>query len=573
VVQGGSTITQQLAKNLFLTNERSIERKIKEAFLALWLEQRLTKQEILSLYLDRAYMGGGVFGIQAAAQFYFGKNVQDVTLAEAAMLAGLFKAPTKFAPHINLPAARARANDVLNNMVEAGFLTENQILAAKRNPATAIANGDSESPDYYLDYAFQEMKKLAAGGKFGNETALVVKTSFDPDIQRQTDVAMEQTIREEGESRNISQGAAVIMEPDGAIRALYGGRDYGESQFNRATNALRQPGSSFKPYVYAAALNTGQFEPETRVSDRRTCIGDWCPQNYTKSYSGQMSLSTALARSINTIPVQLTTAIGNGSNRNGRTILIDMVHRLGIDTNIVSVPSLPLGSTELTVLDQATGFSVFANGGQKMGNYAAVEVRDLKGTLIYTHDKDGVRPEKVLSTDIVGKLNRMMSRVVSEGTGTRARLPGLVAAGKTGSTSSYKDIWFVGYTAQMVGAVWFGNDDTSPMREGTTGGLIAAPTWRMIMEFAHEGRPVKPLPGFESGADTLSAPKPEKAPAGEGIVAVSRAPTMSRRSADAIVALDGLLRDGIVRSTGGVQTIAKPDNAILGITPIEPLQR
>ena len=254
-MQGGSSITQQLAKNLFLNNERTIERKVKEAFLAIWLETRLTKNEILKLYLDRAYMGGGAFGVDAAAQYYFNKSARDVNLAEAAMLAGLFKAPTRFAPHVNLPAARARANVVLDNLVEAGFMTEGQVFGARRNPATAVDRRDERVANYYLDYAFDEMKKLVATfPKSLHERVFVVRTGLDVNLQREAENAVESMLRQYGDDYKARQAGAVVLDLDGAVRAMVGGRDYGQSQFNRATDALRQPGSSFKPYVYATAL-------------------------------------------------------------------------------------------------------------------------------------------------------------------------------------------------------------------------------------------------------------------------------------------------------------------------------
>src|SRR5204863_5662544 len=258
VVQGGSTITQQLAKNLFLNNERTIERKVKEAFLAIWLETRLTKNEILKLYLDRAYMGGGAFGVDAAAQFYFNKSAREVNLAEAAMLAGLFKAPSRYAPHVNLPAARARANVVLDNLVEAGFLTEGQVFGARRNPALAVDRRDERSPNYYLDWAFDEMKKLVDSlPKTVQERVFVARLAVDLNLQKNTERASENSLRQYGREYHAKQGAAVLMDTDGSVRAMVGGRDYGESQFNRATDALPQPASSFKPYVYATALGNG----------------------------------------------------------------------------------------------------------------------------------------------------------------------------------------------------------------------------------------------------------------------------------------------------------------------------
>ena len=308
--QGGSSITQQLAKNLFLNNERTIERKVKEAFLAIWLETRLTKNEILKLYLDRAYMGGGTFGVDGAAHFYFNKSARDVNLAEAAMLAGLFKAPTKYAPHINLPAARARANVVLDNLVDAGFMTEGQVFGARRNPAIAVDRRDENSPNYYLDWAFDEMRKLVdTFPKSYTERVFVVRTAIDMNVQRAAEEAIENQLRQFGRDYHATQAATVVADLDGGVRAMVGGRDYGASQFNRAVDAYRQPGSSFKPYVYTTALLNG-FKPNSIVVDGPVCIGNWCPQNYGHSYSGAVTLTQAITRSINVVPVKLSIALG-----------------------------------------------------------------------------------------------------------------------------------------------------------------------------------------------------------------------------------------------------------------------
>src|SRR5438309_6433178 len=323
VRQGGSSITQQLAKNLFLSNERTIERKVKEAYLAVWLETRLTKNEILKLYLDRAYMGGGAFGVDGASQYYFGKSGRDVNLAEAAMLAGLFKAPTRFAPHINLPAARARANVVLDNLVEAGFMTEGQVFGARRNPATAVDRRDEAAPNYYLDFAFDEMRKLVDTlPKSITERAFVVRTALDPGLQRTAEQAVENSLRQYGRDYHAKQAAAVIADLDGGVRAMVGGRDYGASQFNRAVDAMRQPGSSFKPYVYATALMNG-FKPTSVVVDGPVCIGNWCPHNYSGGYSGPVTLTQAITASINIIPVKLSIALGNGNAKIGRAKIIE----------------------------------------------------------------------------------------------------------------------------------------------------------------------------------------------------------------------------------------------------------
>ena len=365
VVQGGSSISQQLAKNLFLTNERTIERKVKEAFLAMWLEVRLPKNEILKLYLDRAYMGGGTFGVDAAAQYYFNKSARDVNLAEAAMLAGLFKAPSRFAPHINLPAARARANVVLDNLVEAGFMTEGQVFGARRNPAMAVDRRDERSPNYYLDWAFDEMKKLANNlPKSVHERVFVVRLSLDVGVQKHAERTVESLLKQYGRDYRVKQAAAVLMDIDGGVRAMVGGRDYSESQFNRATDAARQPGSSFKPYVYATALMSGGFKPTSVVVDSPVCIGNWCPKNYSGGHSGAMTLTQAITRSINVIPVKLSIALGNGNPKIGREKIRQLARKAGIRSPLPDTPSMPIGADEVTVLDHTGGYTMFVNIGK-----------------------------------------------------------------------------------------------------------------------------------------------------------------------------------------------------------------
>ncbi|HEY8565899.1 MAG TPA: PBP1A family penicillin-binding protein [Beijerinckiaceae bacterium] len=545
-VQGGSSLTQQLAKNLFLSNERTLERKIKEAFLAVWLEFHLSKNEILKLYLDRAYMGGGAFGAAAAAEYYFGKSVKDISLAEAAMLAGLFKAPTKYAPHVNLPAARARANDVLTNMVEAGFLTEGQIQTARRNPASPVDRKRETTPDYYLDWAFEEVKKLADAGKLGNDRVLVVKTPLDISMQRKGEETLETLLRQQGRQYDADQGALVVMDVDGAVRVMVGGRDYGQSQFNRATDALRQPGSSFKPFVYAAALTAiPRYRPNSVVVDSPVCIGNWCPQNYNRSYSGSMPMTTALAKSINSIPVKFSVEIGRAVSRDqnsakaGRAVIIDTARRMGLTHPLADSTSLPIGAAEVTVLDMTAAYAVFANGGRKATPYAAYEVRNSNGDVIYRRDRD-VQPPQVLSTRVVADMNQMMVKVVEEGTGRRALLDGVRVAGKTGTTNAYRDAWFVGYTGNMAAAVWFGNDDHTSTNN-MTGGTLPATAWHDVMAFAHQNLEIKPIPGLEAekpsavAANKPAAPQPGEAPA----VAPG---ALSRRSFEVIDGFGELLR-------------------------------
>jgi penicillin-binding protein 1A len=532
VVQGGSSITQQLAKNLFLTSKRTLERKIKEAYLAVWLEFRLTKPKILELYLDRAYLGGGAFGVEAAARFYFGKSVRDLSLAESAMIAGLFKAPTKFAPHINLPAARGRANIVLGNMVEAGYLTQGQIYAALRNPAKAIDQSRESRPDWYLDYAYDEVKRLAEAGKLGDDRVLTVRTALDTGLQRFADATVEDQLRRQGPSYKADQSAVVIVEPMGALRAMVGGRDYGSSQFNRASDALRQPGSSFKPFVYVAALMTGKFKPTTTVVDSPVCIGDWCPRNYRGTYAGKVPLETALARSLNTVAVKLATAIGNGSPKAGRAKIVETARAMGLTTPLIDTVSLPIGAAEVTVLEMASAYCTFANGGLRAPPYAAVEVANGRGDVIYRHDSDGPRPHRVIDEDTITMMDSMLLKVVEAGTGGRARLDDREVAGKTGTTNGYKDAWFIGFTGNYVGAVWFGNDDDSPM-EKMTGGTLPAATWHEIMAYAHRGVEPKPLPGRPSSAVPHPATANSASPAGEEPT-VRRALGLSARTVEVL---------------------------------------
>ncbi len=500
VVQGGSTLTQQLAKNLFLTNERSLERKIKEAFLALWLEANMSKKEILSLYLDRAYMGGGTFGAAAAAQFYFGKNLTDVTLAESAILAGLFKAPAKYAPHVNLPAARARANTVLSNLVQGGLMTEGQVVGARRNPATVIDREDVKAPDYFLDWAFDEVQRLAKEGKIKDHTVMV-RTTLDTGLQQAAEQAMEGSLREFGEGYKVKQGAMVMIENRGGIRAMVGGRDYGESQFNRATAALRQPGSSFKVYTYSAAMEKG-YKPETLISDAPVTWRGWSPQNYGRSYAGKVTLQTALAKSYNTVPVRLAKDVL------GTQIIADTAKAMGVATPLRTDKTIPLGTSEVTVLDQATGYAVFPAGGMQARRHGIEQVLDYEGTVLYDFDRDEPPAQRVLSEEANSKMNRMLVTIPVEGTARRGALDnGIVSGGKTGTSQSYRDAWYVGFTGNYTTAVWFGNDDFTSMNN-MTGGALPAMTFKRLMDYAHQGMELRPIPGIQNPLPSGSRPQP-----------------------------------------------------------------
>ncbi|MGV2980309.1 transglycosylase domain-containing protein [Camelimonas sp. ID_303_24] len=547
VVQGGSTITQQLAKNIFLSNERSLERKIKEAFLALFLETRLSKPQILKLYLDRVYMGAGNFGAAAAADFYFGKSARDLTLAESAMLAGLFKAPTRYAPHINLPAARARASDVLDNMVDAGMLTAGQVTSAKRNPATALDRKRDFSPDYFLDWAYDDVRAMAEAGKLGDDRVLTVRTTLDPLAQRSAESAIENALRQYGSQWGAAQAGTVVMEPDGAVRALVGGRDYGASQFNRATDSLRQPGSSFKPYVYATALLAGVVTPTSTVVDSPVCIGNWCPANYGRSFAGSMSLTTALVKSINSIPVKLSIMLGKGNARIGRARIIEVAKSMGLEHELRDSTSLPIGSAEVKIIEHTSGFAVFSNGGFRAKAWSAAEIRSSHDQVLWQHDRDAPPPVRVLPANVVTDINVMLTKAVEEGTGRRARIDGVRVAGKTGTTNAYRDGWFGGYTGNYVAAIWMGNDDFSSTNK-MTGGTLPAQTWREMMEPLHRAVRIRPLPGVEPPpAGASQNPPPAIASAADAAV---RADVVSAHSAPALNDI-GALFSGVLKNQSG----------------------
>jgi penicillin-binding protein 1A len=538
VRQGGSSITQQLAKNLFLTNERTIERKVKEAFLALWLESRLTKNEILKLYLDRAYLGGGAFGVDAAAQFYFNKSARDVNLAEAAMLAGLFKAPAKYAPHINLPAARARANVVLDNLVESGMMTEGQVFGARRNPAMALDRRDDRSPNYFLDYAFDEMKKLVGTfPKSMNERVFLVRTSIDSELQRVADDSVESLLKQYGRDYHASQSAMVIADLEGGVRAMVGGRDYTSSQFNRATDALRQPGSSFKPYVYATALEHG-LRPTSVVVDGPVCIGNWCPHNYSGGYGGAMTLTEAMKRSINTIAVKLSITIGNGNAKVGRARIVKNARAMGLRTPLPDTPSLPIGADEVTVLDHTVAFATFPNVGKAVASHPILEVRTGNGEVVWRFDRDGPKPRQVLPEKVALDMVFMMNKAAEEGTGRRAMIDGVRIAGKTGTTNNYRDAWFVGYTGNLVAGVWVGNDDYSSSNR-MTGGSLPAMIWRAAMSYAHQGVELKALPGIPP----TPAARNQVAASEKGPPPPPRPTVLTRRSTDVLVRIERMMED------------------------------
>ncbi len=501
VVQGGSTITQQLAKNLFLTNERTVTRKIQEALLALWLEHKFTKNQILEIYLNRVYLGAGTYGVDAAAHRYFGKSAANVTLYEAAIIAGLLKAPTRFSPARDSEAAAGRAQQVLANMVEAGFINAAQARdAAASEHALARTRQPPPGSRFFADWVAAQLAHL-------NEVQgrdVVVTTTLDPRMQAEAEAAVLQTLDRDGAKSRVSEGSLVAMSPDGAVRAMVGGRDYADSQFNRATQALRQPGSAFKPFVYLAALERG-MTPGDRFNDHRIRIGKWEPHNYENRYVGEVTAAEAIAESINTVAAQVI-------ERAGVDNVIAVAHRLGITAPLSRDDSLALGTSAVTLIDLTSAYAAFASGGIGAWPYGISEIRDSRGTVIYR--RTGAGPGRVIAPDLAGEMNRMLTGVIAYGTGKSAKLD-RPAAGKTGTTQDFRDALFVGYTADLVAGVWFGNDDNAPMRR-VTGGTLPARTWKAFMVKATAGMPVRPLPLGEAPPARVASATPEGSPGGGG---------------------------------------------------------
>ena len=480
VVQGGSTITQQLAKTVFLTPERSLGRKIREALLALWLEHRFTKNQILEIYLNRVYLGAGTYGVDAAAHRYFNKSASRLNLYESAVIAGLLKAPTRFNPTRDKEKTAARAAQVLGLMVETGAIDRAQADAAEKSGSelnrVAIARPGVR---YFADWVADQVRDFAGTG----DRDLTVRTTLDPRMQTTAETVIADVLARHGTRDVVSQGALVAMATDGAVRAMVGGRDYNESQFNRATQAQRQPGSAFKPFVYLAGIEAG-LRPEDRFVDGPVQIGNWRPHNYTGRYLGEMSLADGLAQSINTIAVQV-------AQRAGIPNVIAVANRLGITSDLARDASIALGTNEVNLLELVSAYAPFANGGNGVLAYGITEISDSAGRIVYRRSGNG--PGEVIPPDEVGMMNELLQGVITRGTGKAAALP-RPAAGKTGTTQDYRDAWFIGYTADLVAGVWLGNDDNTPM-DRVTGGSLPAPAWKSFMLAATQGMPVRALPG------------------------------------------------------------------------------
>lgn len=472
IVQGGSTITQQLAKNAFLTPERTLKRKVQEVLLALWLEANFTKDQILTLYLNRVYLGAGAYGVDAASRRYFGKPASRVNMAEAALLAGLLKAPSRYAPTRNLEASRERAQVVLVSMVDAGFIAPGEAARARQNPAgLAQSQSGGRQYRYFADWIVDRLPDFIGP----TDRTLVVETTLAPLVQAAAERSLEKTLSGPGIKVHVGQGAIIALDHDGAVRAMVGGRDYVASQFNRATQARRQPGSAFKPLVYLAGLEAG-LKPESRLRDGPVTVDGWSPKNYAEKYRGEVTLTEALAQSINTVAVQV-------SERAGRRNVADAAIRLGITTDIPSHPSIALGTIEVVPLELASAYVPFANGGRGVLPYGILKIADAEGETLYR--RRGAGAGQVISPAHAAAMTRMLRMTIEQGTGRAAKLD-RPAAGKTGTSQDYRDAWFIGYTADLVAAVWLGNDDARPMR-GVTGGGLPARTWRNFMLAAHKG--------------------------------------------------------------------------------------
>src|SRR5690349_7004531 len=484
VSQGGSTLTQQLAKNLFLTQERTMARKLQEAELALWLERKYSKAEILELYLNRVYFGSGAYGVEAASQRYFGKPAKSVTLPEAAMLAGLVKSPSRLAPNRNPEGAEKRAQTVLAAMAEAKFITEAQAQASIGHPAISVKPAGAGTVNYVADWIGEVLDDLV--GQI--DQSIRVETTIDPKLQAVAEAAVIYELAAKSVKFNVSQGALVAMSPNGAVRAMVGGRNYGESQFNRAVTAKRQPGSAFKPFVYLTAIEAG-LTPDTMRQDAPLDIKGWKPENYTHEYFGAVTLTQALAMSLNTVAVRLGLEVGPAN-------VVRTAHRLGISSKLEPNASIALGTSEVSVLELVGAYAPFANGGLSVTPHVVTRIKTLEGKVLYMRQPE--EANQVIEPRNVAMMNVMMQETLISGTAKKAEIPGWQAAGKTGTSQDFRDAWFIGYTANLVTGVWLGNDDNSPTKKATGGGLPVE-VWSRFMRTALQGVPVASLPNSQWG--------------------------------------------------------------------------
>jgi penicillin-binding protein 1A len=484
VAQGGSTLTQQLAKNLFLTQERTLTRKLQEVLLALWLERKFSKTQILELYLNRVYFGAGAYGIEQASLRYFGKSARQINVAEAAMLAGLVKSPSRLAPTRNFDAAEKRARIVLAAMAELGYVSAATEKIALSKPPRIVAQAGNGAINYVADWIVD-----ALNDTLGHvDEDLIVETSIDYELQTVAEKTLADELAAKGAKAGVEQGVVIAMTPNGAVRAMVGGRNYAESQFNRAVAAKRQPGSAFKPFVYLTALEAG-LTPDTIRVDAPVKIKGWSPENYTHEYYGPVTLSRALAMSLNTVSVRLTMEVSPMS-------VIRTAHRLGIASKLEPNASIALGTSEVSPLELVGAFATFANGGYAVMPHVIQRVTNASGKQLYARSRQPLG--RVVEARYIGMMNAMMQETLSIGTAQKAALPGWQAAGKTGTSQDFRDAWFIGYTGHLVTGVWLGNDDNASMKKVTGGGLPVE-VWSRLMREAHQGVPIATLPNVPGG--------------------------------------------------------------------------
>jgi penicillin-binding protein 1A len=481
IAAGGSTITQQLARNLFLTLDQTPRRKAQELILAIWLEMKFSKKEILALYLNRVYFGAGAYGIEAAAQRYFNKPASQLTLGESALLAGMMKGPSRYSPVSASKRAANRATIVLDEMVRTKAITPEQRKAAFASPVKVSSVLANQRAQYFTDWIDAQVRSLV-----GEPTEdLVVETTLDLPIQAAAEQSVKAGVKAHA-GQGVEQAALIAIDGEGRIRAYVGGADYGESQFDRVTMAKRQAGSSFKPFVYLTAMEAGR-NPNQMVVDEPVKIGNWEPKNYTGRYLGSITLQTALAQSINTVAARLANDVGTSN-------VASTARRLGITSRIQLDPSMALGAVEVSPLEMAQAYAPFSNGGFLAKGYGIERIRTTKGRILYDHSVDDRRRPAVIGSPALQYMNQMMRQVVQSGTGTKARVPGFDIAGKTGTTSDYRDAWFIGYTGGFVTAVWTGRDDNTVMKR-VTGGGAPAEIWHGFMLQALPRLKTQAIPG------------------------------------------------------------------------------
>jgi penicillin-binding protein 1A len=520
VAQGGSTITQQLAKNLFLTQERTINRKLQEALLAIWLERKFSKTQILELYLNRVYFGSGAYGIEQASQHYFGKSARQITVAEAALLAGVVKSPSRLAPTRNFDGAEKRAKAVLAAMAELKFISHSTERTALARPPRIVAQANAGSVNYVADWVMDALNDTV--GRV--EEDITVQTTIDANLQANAEKALTDELAQKGDKNGVGQGALVAMTPDGSVRALVGGRNYADSQFNRAVSAKRQPGSAFKPFIYLTAIEHG-LTPDSIREDRPINVKGWQPENYSHEYFGSVTLTKALALSLNTVSVRLTLEFTP-------LAVIRTAYRLGIASKLEPNASIALGTSEVSMLELVGAYATFANGGYALVPHVVQKITAANGKVLYARNTGQLG--RIVEARYVAMMNQMMAETLTIGTAHKAALPGWPAAGKTGTSQDFRDAWFIGYTAHLVTGVWLGNDDGTSTKHVTGGGLPVE-IWSRFMRGAHQGVPVASLPGASGGSflsglfGNSSRPVP---PAPVQPVAAARAGTTGTGSLD-----------------------------------------